>query len=164
MASKTIPFRTAYSERERVHCGSGSMYQDEFGYEIDKFGRKVLKKTGETNLYAKIQASLEETKIENILKRVVAGDDSMLRPDGIYADLTELPSNLIEARQAMQNLENVWNDLDNDIKRKYNFNLDEFIGASGSDSWLRDMGLLNDTKPETKTEAKTEAKEESANE
>lgn len=160
MANKTKPFRTAYSERNRVHCESGSMYQDEFGYEIDKFGRKVLVKTGETNLYAKIQASLEETKIENILKRVVAGDDSMLRPDGIYADLTELPSNLIEARQAMQNLENVWNDLNNDIKRKYNFNLDEFIGASGSDSWLRDMGLLNDPKPETKTEAKEEATNE----
>lgn len=127
--------------------------QDVYEYKIDKFGRKKLEKTGETNLYAKIQESLEETKIENILKRAAIGDMTVFRPDGIYADLTEMPSNLIEARQAMQNLENLWRDLDNEIKRKYHFDVEEFIGASGSDSWLRDMGLLQEKTPETPAEA-----------
>lgn len=156
MANKEFPFRTAYSGQIRRTTETGRPTQDEYGYEIDKFGRKILVKTGETDLYAKIQECLEETKIENIIARVTTGDTSMLRPDGIYADLTELPNNLIEARQAMQNLENVWNDLDNEIKRKYNFNLDEFIGASGSDGWLRDMGLL---KEEPKQDPIPEVKE-----
>lgn len=68
----------------------------------------------------------------------------MLRPDGIYADLTSMPSNLLEARQAMQQLENTWNGLDNEIKKKYNYDLDQFIGQSGTDSWLRNMGLLQE--------------------
>lgn len=164
MATTKQAFKTAYTGRERQITEGGRPEANEYGYTIDKFGRKVLVKTGETNLYAKIQESLEETKIENILARVTTGDTSMLRPDGIYADLTELPNNLIEARQAMQNLENVWNGLDNEIKKKYNFDVEEFIGASGTESWLRDMGLLEEkqtevretaTKPQQKQEKET---------
>lgn len=161
MASKTL-FKTPYGERERHHAPTGSPMMDEYGYEIDKFGRKILIKTGESNLYEKIQASLEETKIENIIARVTTGDTSMLRPDGIYTDLSEIPNNLIEARQAMQNLENIWNGLDNEIKRKYNFNVDEFIGASGSDSWLRDMGLLKEKEAPKEEAPKKESKQEVA--
>lgn len=149
---KAIKFRTAYSGQVVSNAPTGRPMQDVYEYKIDKYGRKKLEKTGETNLYAKIQESLEETKIENILKRAAIGDMSNFRPDGIYADLTEMPSNLIEARQAMQNLENVWKDLDNEIKRKYHFDVEEFIGASGSDGWLRDMGLLQDPTPETPKE------------
>lgn len=141
MGSKVI-FRTAYADHERVPVESGSPIENEYGYEIDSYGRKVLVKTGETDLYAKIQLSLEETKIENILARCTAGDTSMLRPDGIYADLTEMPNNLIEARQAMQKLENTWNGLGAEIKNKYNNSLDTFIANAGKETWLRDMGLL----------------------
>lgn len=161
MAIEKIKFFSAFNlPKEKKVTPNGRPEANEYGYEIDKYGRKILKKTGETNLYAKIQESLEETKIENILKRAAIGDTSVLRPDGIYADLTEVPSNLIEARQAMQNLENIWNGLSNDIKRKYNFDVEEFIGASGSDSWLRDMGLLEEHKEEITApiEEKQEAK------
>ena len=160
-----LPFRTAYSGQVKSECPSGSPYQDEYSYKIDSYGRKILEKTGETNLYAKIQESLEETKIENILKRAVAGDTSMLRPDGIYADLSEMPSNLLEARQAMQELENTWNGLDNDIKAKYHYDLDQFIGQSGTEGWLRDMGLLKEKQTEVIQEAvKETAKEVKADE
>lgn len=163
MATKTV-FRTAYSEQIRKEAPTGGPMQNEYGYEVDNFGRKVLVKTGETNLYARIQESLEETKIENIIARVTTGDTSMLRPDGIYADLSEIPNNLIEARQQMQKLENVWGDLPREIKEKYNFNVEEFIGAAGSDGWLRDMGLLEKKEeaptPTPEIKAKEETKDE----
>lgn len=156
MASKII-FKTPYGERERVYVSSGTNgIEPVFGYEIDKYGQKVFTQTGETNLYEKIQESLEETKIENILKRVAIGDTSVMRPDGIYADLTDAPKNLIEARQQMQKLEDVWNSLDNDLKRKYDFSVEKFIGQSGSDEWLRDMGLLTVPEPATSKETKNE--------
>lgn len=158
-------FKTAYTGRERAITECGSEIDDTWGYEIDKFGRKVLVRTGTKNVYEEIQASHEETKIENILKRASMGDNTVFRPDGIYADLTELPSNLIEARQAMQNLENVWNEVPNDIKAKYHYSVDEFIGASGSDGWLKDMGLLSDTKTEVaETPAPAAEAKETANE
>lgn len=156
MASKIIPFKTAYGERERYCIPTGTGFEPTYGYEIDKYGQKVLVQTGETNMYEKIQESLEETKIENILKRVAMGDNSIMRPDGIYADLTESPKNLIQARQQMQQLENLWNGLDNEIKRKYDFSVEKFIGQSGKDEWLMDMGLLTKPEPEIVKEIKTE--------
>lgn len=148
-------FRSAYNFRQvQMQDGSdlpfsyeyktepGRPMQNEYAYKINSYGQKILEKTGEKNLYAEIQAALEETKIENILARVANGDMSDFRPNGIFADTTEIPSNLIEARQAMQELENTWNKLPNDTKRKYDFDVEKFIGQSGSESWLRDMGLL----------------------
>lgn len=132
----SLPFSYEYKTEP------GRPMQNEYAYKINSYGQKILEKTGEKNLYAEIQASLEETKIENILARVANGDMSDFRPNGIFADTTEIPSNLIEARQAMQELENTWNKLPNNVKRKYDFDVEKFIGQSGSEDWLRDMGLL----------------------
>lgn len=143
------PFRTAYDYDNfkglpfSYKTETGGPMKNEYSYKVDSFGRKVLEKTGESNLYEMIQLSLEDTKIENILARCAAGDTSMLHPNGgQYLDTTELPNNLIEAKQAMQQLENTWQDLPMDIKNKYNNDLDQFIGQSGTEGWLRDMGLL----------------------
>lgn len=137
-------FKTAYSEKERVNTSSGNRIQNEYQYEKNKKGEKILVKSGETDLYAKIQESHEETKIENVLKRVVAGDNTVLRPDGIYMDTTEIPNNMIQAQQTMQTLENTWRTLPNEIKEKYNFDVGQFIAASGSKEWLINMGLLKE--------------------
>lgn len=155
-SSKPI-YKTAYSGREAAQTPTGRRMRDEYGYEIDSFGRKVLVKTGETDFYAKIQECLEDCKIENILARVAAGDNSVFRPDGIYADTTVMPNNMLEAMQQIQSLENTWASLDNEIKRKYNFDVGQFIGQSGSEEWLRDMGLLNEKTVEAVTEAVAEA-------
>lgn len=162
-------FKTAYNYADFNKKGqspTGKGTRETWGYQIDTYGRKVLKITGEEDVYAKIQENLEATKIENVLKRATLGDTSALRPDGLYIDTTEMPNNLIEARQAIQNLENTWAEVPNEIKAKYNYDVGEFIGASGSDSWLRDMGLLNEktTQIETTTEVKTEEKGEVSNE
>lgn len=137
-----IPYRTAYEGRERHIAPSGSRYQNEYEYQIDSYGRKVLKKTGETDLYARIQEELEETKIENILRKAAIGDMSNFRPDGIYADLSKMPNNFIEARQAIQNLENEWRKLPMETKNHYNNSIDEFIAQAGTEAWQVDMGLL----------------------
>lgn len=141
--SKPI-FKTAYGERERQYVPTGDGIEPVYAYEINKYGQKELVQVGETNLYEKIQESLEETKIENILKRVVAGDTTILRPDGIYADISEAPKNLIEARQQIQKLENLWNDLPIDTKREYGMSIENFVNESGSEKWLKSMGLLKD--------------------
>lgn len=164
MAKETLLFRKPYEGHERTFTEAGRALQDTFGYEIDKFGQKVLIKTGETDLYAKIQESLEETKIENILKSVMAGDTSVLRPDGIYEDISNMPKNLIEARQAMQNLENLWNTLDKEIKEKYDWSVEKFIGASGSETWLKDMGIIKTEDPVMKETPKAEKTEKGADE
>lgn len=159
--SKAI-FKTAYGEREHYYVPTGDGIEPVYGYEINKYGQKELVKIGETNLYEKIQESLEETKIENILRRVVAGDTTVLRPDGIYADISNAPKNLLEARQQIQKLENLWNDLPIDTKREYDMSIENFVNDSGSDKWLKSMGLIKeDTIKEAETPKKASKKAES---
>lgn len=160
--SKPI-FRTAYGERERHFVTSGSPIADEYGYEINKLGSKVLVKTGETNLYKRIQLHQESVQIENVLKRASIGDMSDFRADGIYIDTSELPKDLITARQQMQKVENLWNQLSPELKEKYHNDVGEFIGAAGSDGWLKDMGYIQD-KPTTSEEVISEAKGEAGDE
>lgn len=159
--SKTA-FKTAYGEREHYCTPTGDGIEPVYAYEINKYGQKELVQVGETNLYEKIQESLEETKIENILRRVVAGDTTVLRPDGIYADISTAPKNLIEARQQIQKLENLWNDLPIDTKREYDMSIENFVNESGSDKWLKSMGLIKeDPKEEAATPKKAAKKAES---
>lgn len=158
----SLTFKKPYDKRERHFVDSGRPVADKYQHEINKHGMKVLVKTGTTDVYQKIQEAYEETKIENIIARVTAGDTSMLRANGQWIDTTELPNNLIEARQAIQKLENTWNGLSADIKRNYNFSLEEFITKAGTQNWLEDLGYLKKSEPkkEAKTEAKSEPKKE----
>ena len=162
MSSKLIG-RTAYEKKERFHCPEGSRLQPIYEYVIDNKGRKVLEQTGEKDIYLEIQADLEECKIENILARVAVGDMSDFRPNGIYADTTEIPNNMIEAMKQIQNLQNIWADVPNDIKAKYNFDVNQYIADAGSEAWLINNGYINKnvdeitptaeaTAPEIKTE------------
>lgn len=134
-------FKTPYGVHERKRVPTGNGMENTYGYERNAYGRKILVKTGERNQYEEIQASLEETKIENILARAAAGDNSVFRPNGIYSDTSIMPHNMIEAMQQIQDLENMWGGLPTDIRRKYNFSVDDFIARSGSEEWLKDMGL-----------------------
>lgn len=146
-----IAFKTAYSEKERVIAPAGSEIEDIYEYQIDNKGRKKLVKTGEKNIYEEIQSHLESTKIENVLARVAVGDYSDFRPDGIYADVSEIPNNLVQAKQEMQKIENLWNTLPNDVKSKYNFDVNQFMAEAGTEAWMIDAGLLNLTTTESTT-------------
>ena len=161
MAAKQA-FLTAYSEKPVYFSPIGTEEEVTFSYEINKYGIKELLPTGTRNIQQEIDSYEEETKLENVLARCIAGDTSMLRPDGIYADVSKMPKNMIEARQSMQKLENLWNDLPIDIKKKYEMNLDMFIATAGKESWLIDMGMIEKQvetleKVETITEAAKEA-------
>ena len=158
MATKTTPYRTAYSEQIRFYSPTGNGMQDEYGYEVNAKGQKELVKTGEKNLYLEIQSYKEDCLIENILQRAAVGDMRDFRPQGIYADTTKLPKNMIDAKKAMVNLENTWNKLPNEIKQKYDNSVETFVTQAGTDSWLIDMGYkeaaptIVNTAPETKPE------------
>lgn len=160
--NKELPFRTAYSGQKRTTCPTGKETKKTYAYEINEKGQKELKVNGMQNVYEEIQAELEETKIENILKRVASGDMSDFRPTGIYQDITEIPNNLIEAKKEMQKLENFWNELPKEVKAKYNWSVDEFIANAGKETWLKDTGLINQSadEPTVNQAAQTTEEEE----
>lgn len=147
-------FKKPYEKHKRYFIPTGDGMEDVWEYTVDKYGRKVLVCTGQKCLYDEIQAQLEDTKIENILARAAAGED-VFRPNGIFADVSKMPTNLIEARQQLQMLENTWNGLTQEMRNKYNNSVEDFIGSSGTEEWLQDMGLapIKEVVENTSTEA-----------
>ena len=61
-------FRSAYSGHVRHTSLTGDGHEPEYEYKATETGRELVK-TGETDVYALIQSRLDETKIENIIKR-----------------------------------------------------------------------------------------------
>lgn len=106
---------------------SGSKMADKYEMRIDKHGHKTLEKVGETDIYAIIQESLEGTKIENIINRIMHGDVSMVRSGGAYFDATELPTSLMELQNLNIKIENSFNALPVEERAKYNHNVGEYI-------------------------------------
>ena len=157
MAAAAIKFKTAYGEHPTSSEATGKPTIETWGYEINDIGQKELVITGETNVYDKIQEALEETKIENVINRVIAGDVTVMRANGQYIDTTQIPNNMIEVRKTMQNLENTWQGLPQEMRNKYNNSVDAFIAAAGTNDWLTDMGVIKPSvepvgEPITKTE------------
>lgn len=83
-------------------------------------GAKVLKVVGRENIYEKIQECLEPTKIENIIRRFEEGDTTALgHESGIYADISDMPTNIIEAQKRIQDVQAKFASLPIDIKEKF---------------------------------------------
>lgn len=153
---------SAYSnERRNTNTTpTGTELETTYGYDIDKKGLKILKENGTKNVYEKIQEYLEETKIENVIQKVIAGDTSVLRPDAIYEDISEYPNNLMDAMNQIKALENTYDGLNQELKEKYP-TIQDFVMKSGTASWMEDMGYIQRVPQETTTETKGELENES---
>lgn len=123
----------------------GSEWHQEYRMAIDLTGHKYLEEDGKTNIYDKIQESLEETKIENIIRRAVGGDESALAVmHGTYMDTTNMPKTLAEMQQAVIAATEEFYKLPLDIRQKFDQSPEQFIAEYGSDEWIEKM-----KKPET---------------
>lgn len=147
-------FKTAYNYEQEIYTPSGETIIETYEHRINKYGEKYLEKTGEKNIYEEIQTFLEDSKIENAINRVIAGDISGLRPDGNYIDCTQMPKNLIEAQTMIQDMNNMWLRLPVDLRSKYNHSVEEFIAAAGKKEWLEDIGISTETIKTKSTKAK----------
>ncbi|QCS36552.1 minor capsid protein [Capybara microvirus Cap3_SP_450] len=155
-----IRFKNRSSAPEHFKSEPGSRYAKKYEITIDEHGHKTLEHIGETDQYAKIQSYLEETKIENILKRAEAGDRSALEAAiGRYEDMTEAPKTLAEAQNLMVALENEFKSLDINTRAKFDHSLEVYINKYGSEPWMEAIGMIKKEEP-----AQEEKKEVEVNE
>lgn len=118
-------------------------------------GAKVLKIVGRENIYEKIQECLEPTKIENIIRRFEEGDPTALgHGSGIYADISDMPTNIIEAQKRIQDVQAKFASLPIDIKEKFGNDPTVFMAEILSGEGLQKL------KKEPETTVQEEAKDE----
>ena len=113
-----------------------------YSVKINPNGEIVLSPCGKESISEKINAQKEFTDIAYIRSRLALGDTSMLRDDGFYADLTQMPKTLAESLQVRIDAERAFYDLPLEVRSQFNNNLNQWLMDAGSDEWSRSGVLL----------------------
>lgn len=135
-------------------------------WEYNEKGEKVLKLDQTIDQQAEIDSYLEETKIENIIRRASIDPEIAARiaPNlgGGIQDFTEAPQTLAELQNIMIRAEQIWGEIPKEIKLKFDNNVDKFVASFGTVEWAKNLGIYQEKQPEAETAkatAATEAKE-----
>lgn len=141
-----IEFRTIYSSRvPAIPAPAGSEFEDKREFETLPDGSRNLVIVGQVNSYEIIQASLEQSKIENILRRFNAGDKSAINVvQGSYLDVSGLPTSLAEMQSLVMRARDGFDQLPLEVRRTYDFDASRFVADYGSENWQSVMGLKKD--------------------
>lgn len=122
-----------------------------YAYDFDKTsGRKVLVKTGETNVYIPKQEAVQDTLVYNLIDQVQRTGNTELLGHSVdgFIDAIGLPKNLMEAENIRIKAETLFNSLPLDVRKQY-----------GSDygAFLKDMNHKLTEKQQTAASAAREA-------
>nr|DAM85378.1 MAG TPA: Scaffold protein [Microviridae sp.] len=140
---------------------AGETIRRTYLWEINEKGEKVLTLDQTIDQQAEIDSYLEETKLENIIRRASIDPDLAARlvPDmgnGIQ-DATEMPRNLMELQNIMLRAEQIWDEIPKEIKLKFNNDVDKFVTSFGTIDWAKNLGIYQEEPPkEPKKEEATE--------
>lgn len=132
-------------------------------WERNEKGEKILKLDQIIDQQAEIDSYLEETKIENIIRRASIDPNIAARiaPElgGGIQDFTEMPHTLAELQNIMIRAEQIWGEVPKEIKLKFDNNVDKFIASFGTVEWAKNLGIYQEKQTEEKATEATEAKE-----
>lgn len=144
----------------KVGTPTGDREATTYQTRIDENGHKITEAVGKTNIYDKIQSSLEETKIENIIKRFTEGDMTAFRTgEPIYADITGAPKSLMEAQNMIIKITDEFNSLPVEVRAKFDHSPEKYVAMYGGEEWAAAVGYeVKKAEPaaETTVEAKNE--------
>lgn len=141
-------FRTQY-DRTRVRTEAGNAFKDEYGSRIDKNGVLKVEKKGVTDMYNYIQSFADSCDINVLMKRFANGEvDVLNQRKGLYMDITNVPDNYADLLNKVIEGEKMFKELPESIRSKYNNNFNEWLVKSGTESWLKDMGLYKEPEKE----------------
>ena len=131
---------------------AGESIRRTYLWERNEKGEKVLVLDQIIDQQSEIDSYLEETKLENIIRRASIDPDIAARlvPDmgsGIQ-DATELPQNLMELQNIMLRAEQIWDEIPKEIKIKFDNDVDKFVASFGTIDWAKNLGIYQEELPE----------------
>lgn len=151
-------FRSAYSGQVRHTSPTGNGHEPKYEYKVTDEGRELVK-TGETDVYALIQSRLDETKIENIIKRATYNPTALGSQDwqasGTMTDISDAPTNYHEWYGRIKDAEAEFDKLPIEVKNKWDNDVEKYIMAYGTQEWEDKMGIKEKSEPK-KEEVKNE--------
>lgn len=131
---------------------AGESIRRTYLWEFNEKGEKILVLDQIIDQQAEIDSYLEETKLENIIRRASIDPEIAARlvPDmgGGLQDATEMPENLMELQNIMLRAEQIWDEIPKEIKLKFDNDVDKFVASFGTVDWAKNLGIYQEEKPE----------------
>ena len=135
---------TQFKRPKTIPVNPGDHFLNEYQEKITKDGKELVE-VGKRNIWDMIQADLEQSKIENILKAVAMGDLSALQQrEAIYCDATEFPKNLMEAQNLVIKAQDEFKTFPKEVRDLFHDNPYEYISEMGTESFLEKMSPYNE--------------------
>lgn len=145
---------------EIYYTNPGSPIRDVYSPVVHEDGKITIEVSGKENTDEIIQSFAESCDIRVIVNRFNGGDLTALnQARGMYGDFTEMPKTYAEALQMRIDAKNAFDKLNPDIKKQFNYNVDEFLATAGDEEWYKKLGVENALK-ENVPEVSSEAAEE----
>lgn len=130
---------------------AGETIRRTYLWQLNEKGEKVLTLDQIIDQQAEIDSYLEETKLENIIRRASIDPDlaARLMPDmgGGLQDATEMPENLMELQNIMLRAEQIWDEIPKEIKLKFDNDVDKFVASFGTVDWAKNLGIYQEEGP-----------------
>lgn len=124
---------------------AGTRYINTYQECLDDLGRLTLEKTGQTNVYEKIQEEHEATKIETILHAVAMGDlNALQQREATYVDATTLPHSLREAQDLVIRLKDEFYELPLEVRKEFSNSPEQYVSEMGTKEFLEKMTPYNE--------------------
>lgn len=142
---------------------AGESVRRTYLWERNEKGEKVLRLDQTIDQQAEIDSYLEETKLENIIRRASIDPNIAARiaPDlgGGIQDFTEMPQTLADLQNIMIRAEQIWGEIPKEIKLKFNNDVDNFVASFGTVEWAKNLGIYKEEQINNKKTEATEATE-----
>lgn len=132
------------NRHDRFLSDPGSSVKSIYSPVLQEDGTIVLVETGKVDTQELMDIEADQCSLEAILSRYANGDlDALNRYEPIYADVSDLPKTYAEYLQHAINAENGFHRLPTEIQKKYDNNWRNWLMASGTKDWFKDLGLYD---------------------
>lgn len=145
-----------YNRPKVLTAPSGGKEELRHEPEYDEWNRRVLKKTKIIPIYDIIQSHADECNFEKIIRRATEGDVNALNIiEGQYIDITDAPTNIMEAQNMMLNAKKEFENLPADMRKKFDFDYHNYLGMmlDSPESFAEITGLKAKWEETAKAEA-----------
>lgn len=137
-------FRTKYDSYEISPTCSGTSFENDYKMKVFDDGSRDLVAVGTIDIYSKIQSFKDSVDLKLVLERYARGDESAIyRRHAFFGDFTHMPTSLSELSQRILDANDLFNNLDVEVRREFDFDAGKFFASIGTEKFNQIASKFN---------------------
>lgn len=128
-----MKFRNKYEHKAIISSNPGSRLHNDYKMKVFDDGTRDLVVIGQIDTYEMIQSHKDSVDLKLTLERYARGDESAInRRQAFFGDFTNMPTTLSELSQRILDAQDLFNTLDVEARRAFDFDAGKFFATIGT--------------------------------